>query len=201
MVLNFRLQALHILFLKDFYGVTNAPRDNGGSSNYEEKNNGMKVYSSHFLYWVLEGKKTTRSWFGNFSILPKWHFWTCAWNSNFFWPKAFFWSIMKMATRKNIHNLSKGPPNPGFMQEKVQKGDFLKKDSRELKFFSCFRFLWISQRPGTLNWERVVFLPSKNLYRKCDATCIHFNGISFHTTVAKFKYNITVAKAVIYPEF
>ena len=42
---------------------------------------------------------------------------------------------MKMLTRKNIHNMSQAPPNPGFMQEKVQKGDFLKKDSRELKFF------------------------------------------------------------------
>ena len=50
----------------------------------------------------------------------------------FFWPKAFFWSIMKMGIRKNIHNLSQGPPNPGFMQEKVQKGDFLKKDSQKL---------------------------------------------------------------------
>ena len=49
--------------------------------------------------------------------------------------------FMKMGIRKNIHNLSQGPPNPGFMQEKVQKGDFLKKDSRELIFFSCFRFL------------------------------------------------------------
>ena len=38
-----------------------------------------------------------------------------------------------MATRKNIHNLSKGSPNPGFMQEKLQKGDFLKKDAREIK--------------------------------------------------------------------
>jgi hypothetical protein len=35
---------------------------------------------------------------------------------NFFWPKAFFWSIMKMAIRKNIHNMPQGPPNPGFMQ-------------------------------------------------------------------------------------
>ena len=25
-----------------------------------------------------------------------------------------------------------------------------------------------TRRPGTQNWERVVFLPSKNLYRKCD---------------------------------
>ena len=73
-----------------------------------------------------------------------------------------------MAIRKFFQNLSQGPPNPGFMQERVQKGDFLKKDSRESKFFSYFRFLWISRRPWTLNWERVVFLPSKNLYRKCD---------------------------------
>jgi hypothetical protein len=34
---------------------------------------------------------------------------------------------MKMAIRKNIHNMSQGSPNPGFMQEKVQKGDVLKK--------------------------------------------------------------------------
>ena len=46
------------------------------------------------------------------------------WNLNFFFlPKAFFWRNMK----KNINNLSQGPPNQGFMQENVQKGDFLKK--------------------------------------------------------------------------
>ena len=39
-----------------------------------------------------------------------------------------------MGIRKNIHNLSQGPPNPGFIQEKVQKGDFLKKPSWELIF-------------------------------------------------------------------
>ena len=32
-----------------------------------------------------------------------------------------------MAIRKYIHNKFQGPPNLGFMQEKVQKGDFLKK--------------------------------------------------------------------------
>ena len=63
--------------------------------------------------------------------------------------------------------MPQGPPNPGFMQEKVQKGDFLKKPSWELKFFCCFRFLWISQRPGTLNWKWLVFLVSKILYMKC----------------------------------
>ena len=86
---------------------------------------------------------------------------------NFFWPKVFFWSIMKVPFRKNIHNMPQGPPNPGFMQEKVQKGDFLKKPWWELIFFCCFRFLWISQRSGTLNWKRLVFLVSKILYKKC----------------------------------
>ena len=40
---------------------------------------------------------------------------------------------MKMAIIENIHNMPQGLPNPGFMLEKVQKGDFVKKPSRELK--------------------------------------------------------------------
>ena len=40
-----------------------------------------------------------------------------------------------MPIRKNIHNMPLGLQNPGIMQEKVQKGDFLKKPSRELNFF------------------------------------------------------------------
>ena len=65
-------------------------------------------------------------------------------------------------------NTSQGPPNPRFMQEKVQKGDFLKKPSRELNFLFCFRFLCISRRPRTLNWERVFFWLSTNLYKQCE---------------------------------
>ena len=42
---------------------------------------------------------------------------------------------MKMPIRKNIHNMPQGLPNPGFMQERVQKEDFLKKPSGELIFF------------------------------------------------------------------
>ena len=72
-----------------------------------------------------------------------------------------------MPIRTNIHNMPQGPPNPGFMQEKVQKGDFLKKPLRELKFVCCFRFLRISRRPGTLNWKWLVFLLSKILYKQC----------------------------------
>ena len=108
--------------------------------------------------------------FGKIEKLPKWHFWTCAWNSKIFLAKSILLKLYENGNKKKNRNLSQGPPNPGFMQEKVLKGDFLKKDSREF-FFSCFRFLLISQRPGTLNWEWVVFLPSKNLYRKCE---MHF---------------------------
>ena len=74
------------------------------------------------------------------------------------WPKAFFCSIMKMATKKI--SMFQGPPNPGLMQEKVQKGVFLMKPSREL-IFVCFRFLKIPQRPGMLNQKRSFFWPSK----------------------------------------
>ena len=70
---------------------------------------------------------------------------------NFFCQKDFFWGITNVPFNKSIRNMPKSPSNPGFMQLKVQKGDFLKKPSRELKFFSCLRFLWIPRRPGTLN--------------------------------------------------
>ena len=46
---------------------------------------------------------------------------------------------------------------------------FLKKCLRELIYvLFCFRFLWISRRPGMLNWEQVFFWLSKNLYKQCD---------------------------------
>ena len=58
----------------------------------------------------------------------------------FFWPKAFFWSIMKMAIRNFFRNMSQGLPNPGFMQEKVQKGDFLWCPMMKTNFNPFFRF-------------------------------------------------------------
>ena len=70
-----------------------------------------------------------------------------------------------MPLRKNIHNMHQGPPNPGFMQEKVQKRDFLKKPLWELNFFCCFRFLSISRRLGMLNWKRLLFCCLKSYTR------------------------------------
>ena len=45
---------------------------------------------------------------------------------------------MNMALRKNTHKMSQSPPHPGFMQEKVQKGDFLKKILARNDFFLGF---------------------------------------------------------------
>ena len=36
---------------------------------------------------------------------------------------------------KNIHNMPQGPPIPGFIQEKVKKGDFLKKAIARIEIF------------------------------------------------------------------
>ena len=44
-----------------------------------------------------------------------------------------------------------GPHNPEFMQEKVQKGDFLKKPSRDLKNYFCFRLLALPRKTGRQN--------------------------------------------------
>ena len=46
---------------------------------------------------------------------------------------------MKMLIKQNIQNMPQGPPNPGFMQEKAQKGDFLKKAIARIEFFLLFR--------------------------------------------------------------
>ena len=49
-------------------------------------------------------------------------------------------------------------------------------------------FLWISQRPGTINWERIVFLPSKNLYRKCECYAVLRFTIKSNLVAAASKF-------------
>ena len=69
----------------------------------------------------------------------------------FFWPKDFFWGIMKVPFTKNIHNFFQGPSNPGFRSVKVQTETFLKKDSRDFKNSFQFMFLWIPSKTGEQN--------------------------------------------------
>ena len=52
----------------------------------------MEGWCTHFLYRILDSKKTSHFQFsvpGNFSIFPKWHFWTGAWTTKFFLTKSF----------------------------------------------------------------------------------------------------------------
>ena len=42
---------------------------------------------------------------------------------------------MNMPKGRNIHNMPQGLPNPGFMREKVQKEDFLKKIIARIEIF------------------------------------------------------------------
>ena len=58
----------------------------------------------------------------------------------FFLAKSFLLKRYESGNKKKLCIMSQGPPNLGFMQEKVQKGDFLKKPSRKLIFLFCFRF-------------------------------------------------------------
>jgi hypothetical protein len=89
--------------------------------------------------------------FGRIEKLPKWHFWTRAWNLRKILAQSILLKHYEYGNNKNFHNMFQGPPNPGFMKEKVQKRNFLKKPSRELKNHFCFRFLWIPRTPERVN--------------------------------------------------
>ena len=78
-------------------------------------------------------------------------FWTREWNSKLFWPKDFFWGIMKVPCTTNIHNLFQGPTNPGFRSVKVQIETFLKRDSRDFKNSFYSEFVWFPSKPGKQN--------------------------------------------------
>ena len=61
--------------------------------------------------------------------------------------------------------MSQGPPNPRFMQEKVQKGDFLKKALSRIEKLFLFQ---VPMNPWKGKLEAASFLPSKYLDRQCD---------------------------------
>ena len=75
----------------------------------------------------------------------------------FFWPKDFFWGIIKVPFSKIICILFQSPPNPGFRSVKVQIDTFFQKDSRDLKNSFHLGFLWIPSKPGKQNWNVPFF--------------------------------------------
>ena len=108
----------------------------------QKKSFGQKKFEFH--------AQVQKCHFGNFSILAKWHFWTRAWNSNFFLAERLLLKCYKVTFSKNICNMSQGPPNPGFRSVRVENWDFLKKDSQDFKNSFRFGFLWIPSK----TWEQ-----------------------------------------------
>ena len=84
--------------------------------------------------------------------LPKWHFWTSAWNSK---KKnghmTSFEALWRWHFQKNIPNMPQGHPNPRLRSVKVENWDFLKKDSQDFKNSFQFGFLGIPSKTGEQN--------------------------------------------------
>ena len=91
-----------------------------------------------------------------------------------FWPKDFFWGIMKVPFTKIICNLFQGPPNPGFGSVKVQIDTFFKKD---LKNSFYLGFLWIPSKPGKQNWKlpKSCQKAAKKLPKELPKTCQRYD--------------------------
>ena len=68
----------------------------------------------------------------------------------FFGQKYSFDALWKWRKKKYPKHVP-GSPKSRIYAGKSTKRGFLKKPSQELKIFICFKFIWIPQRPGTLN--------------------------------------------------
>ena len=70
--------------------------------------------------------------------------------------------------------MSQGLPNPGFMQEIVQKGDFLKKSLRELKFiFLLFQVPINPLKAWNAKLEACIFLAIQKPCAGFNINCSH----------------------------
>ena len=99
--------------------------------------------------------------------LPKWHFLTLAWNLKFFGPNAFIWSTMKVPFCDFIQNLSQAPSKCLSKWIKVDKWDYFKNPSQELKISFCLGFLWIPKKTGRQNWRGPIFLRFNLVKKQC----------------------------------
>ena len=124
-------------------------------------------YKTHYLSRYLDGKKTSHFWFTlpgvpqgcTFSCINPWFGgpWNILW--------ILFLIVIFILLQKNDFGYKKFQIS--CTGSKVPFWDFLKKPSRALKHYFCFRILWIPQTLGEVNWKWLVFLPSKSMDRQC----------------------------------
>ena len=99
--------------------------------------------------------------FQNFQKLPKWHFFTHAWKSKFFWAKC------QVPFSDFIQNMSPAPSICLFAWIKVDKLDFLKIGSRDFKNSFHFGIVWFPSIPGMCQKLRLVFWPFRFRSKQC----------------------------------
>ena len=107
-------------------------------------------------FWIsCTGSKVPFWQFFNFAKMA---LWTCAWNWKFFLAKIIILKHYENGNKKKYSQLVKGSAKSRIYAGKSTKRGFSKKGLTRIKILFCFRFLWISWRPGKLDWERVFFL-------------------------------------------
>ena len=74
-----------------------------------------------------------------------------------FGPNAFIWSAMKAPFSDFIQNLSQAPSKCLSNWIKVDKWDYFKNPSQELKIYFCLGFLWIPRKTERQNWRGPIF--------------------------------------------
>ena len=79
-------------------------------------------------------------------------------NQKIFGPNAFIWSAKKVPFRDFIQNMSQALSKCLSKWIKVDKWDYLKNPSHELKNYFCLGFLWIPRKTGRQNWRGPIFL-------------------------------------------
>ena len=99
----------------------------------------------------------------------KWHLLSPAWNFIFLDQiHTFIWSAKKMTFREFIQNMSKTLSKCLSKWIKVDKWDYLKNPSQELKSSFCLGFLWIPKKTGRQNWRGPIFLRFNLVKLQCE---------------------------------
>ena len=118
--------------------------------------------------------------FGKIEKLPKWHFWTCAWNSNFFLAKSILLKHYENGNTKKYSQLVPGSAKVRIYAGKSTKREFSKKALAIIEKLFLFRLLWIPRTPGEVNLKWLVFLPSKSMDRQCVFSLVFFLLLSYY---------------------
>ena len=77
--------------------------------------------------------------FGNFSILPKWHFWTCAWNSKKILAKSILFNHYEHGNKKKYSRLVQGSAKSRIYAGKSKKRGFSNKGLTRTEIFFLFK--------------------------------------------------------------